>query len=300
MRAGLVTALAVALLSPFATAATLEVPATQVGGFTPGSAANLPSFQNYYVGYASVTGSGGKERTEERRSFFVFEIPEVSGTVTGATLRLEMMDPFGIAYGLGPGTFPAVCSPYPSVEVCKAAISDTTEAFALGVASVPIDVLLDPALLPEETEAVWTALESVPAAAPHVFMKGMPLPPGTTPGYAKIEIPLEGPGMAAIVTHEGGGSIVLSGWMPTWSDDDRKVPGDVFFEGSEAIFMFSDAHLHLFETPTLEIVYVPVPEPATWAMLAAGMLVCGVFGIRTRRHSQDRPSGTRNGPVGHW
>lgn len=278
-----------------ASAETLTIEALQSGGFTATSAENLPSFQNYFVGSASVAGGGGKVKTGERRSFFVFVLPDVPGTVTGATLTLQLVgkpfdpDPVGLSRGLGPGDFPDVCAPYPSVEVCKAAIEDPVEEFALGIATVPSEFVLDPSLSPAEVLAVWGALKSVPVADPVFFPKGEIYP---DEAFLPISIPLAEPALTEIATHAGGGTVVLSGWMPSFTPDERVVPGGVFFEGSEAIFMFSDVHKEVFAPPTLEIVYLPVPEPRTWLLFSLG-LVALLSGRWHRRRAGSCPEPLR-------
>lgn len=264
-----------------AQAATVSVIATQSGGFGETAAANLPSMQNYFVGYASISGAGGKARTEERRSFFVFDIPVLAGPITSATLTLELSE-FGLARGLGPGAFPGVCAGFPSVEECKKGIEDPVEEFALGVTDMPSGLVLDPGLSPAMIKSVWEGLVATPAAAPVLFEKGKTPPPGSKPGFFSVEIPLTAAGLLGIETHVGG-SLVFTGWMPTWSYDERKVPGDIFFEGSEAIFMFSDVLSAKFAPPTLEIVYAPIPEPIAAALLMSGLVVLAGAMVINRR-----------------
>lgn len=117
--------------------------------------------------------------------------------------------------------------------------------------------------------AIFAAMASV-AAEPVTFMKDGPPPPEA------IVIDLA-PGAAAGLTGKLGSDIVLTGWMPTWSEDLRPKPGDPedFFEGSELIFGFSDVHAG-YGIPTLEIEVVP--EPATIAALGLGLAV-----LRRRR-----------------
>jgi len=68
--------------------ATFDVMATQVGGFfEDGTADNEPTFQNYYVGYSTLT------KTAERRNFFYFDLSGVTDTITEASFSLIL--PFG-------------------------------------------------------------------------------------------------------------------------------------------------------------------------------------------------------------
>lgn len=275
---------------PAASADTLEIVARQTGGFKEHAAENLPSFQNYFVGYASVSGGGGKVRTTERRSFFVFDIPTIDGTILSASLVLQLSES-GLKYGLMPGDPDVLCAPHPSVPVCKEAISDPTETFAVGVTPIPGETVLSPSLDPGEVTMIWESLASTKVGE-YTFTKGFPPPSSPDPGHLEIVTELAAPGLGAIETHEGG-SLVMTGWMPTWSFDPRVDEAGVFFEGSEAIFMFSDVHAGVFTPPVLEIVYAPVPEPAPALLVLAGLgaLACGAGFRRARGAGGVSPGG---------
>src|SRR5262245_41016685 len=89
-------------LANVAAADVFVVESAQVGGFFAGGATpdNSPSFQNYFVGYGSLSGGG---RTPERRSFFHFDLSGVSGDIVSATLELKLVMPGGLKFGKGPG-----------------------------------------------------------------------------------------------------------------------------------------------------------------------------------------------------
>lgn len=253
-----------ALVAP-ASAAEVVLPAVQTGGFyASGGAQNLPSFQNYFVGYGT---SPGLPRTPERRSFFVFDLPPVPGAVvTSATLTLRL--PFGgLIYGKGPGT-PGVDDPIPS---------DPTETFALGLLPVSPAVVLSPSLTLAEGMTLFALMDDLPAATPTVFMPGTVLPDPGDGGGAVVKIALDGAGLAAV--NAGPGLFLLSGWMPSWSEDLRlsPTPPPLYFEASELIFGLTDVHLMPgVLNPTLELTLSAVPELPSWALwcIGAALLAC--------------------------
>jgi hypothetical protein len=80
--------------------------------------------------------------------------------------------------------------------------------------------------------------------------------------------------------------------MPTWTEDTRSKPGepDKYFEGSELLFGFSDVH-SAYPKPVLNLVFAPIPEPATWSMMLAGLAVVGVL-LGLRRSAAASLAGT--------
>src|SRR5262245_26788204 len=173
----------------------------QVGGFYAGGAApdNLPSFQNYYVGYGSLTGGG---RTPERRSFFHFDLAGVSGEVVSATLELKLI-PGGLIYGKGPGTPP---DPIPS---------DEFEEFQLGGVfdpALPPSKFVSTMLTTPEITGIFSAMDDAPIAPPLAFTMGGP------PPADPLVITLGAAGLT-LLEMKAGSDVVLTGWMPTWSFD---------------------------------------------------------------------------------
>jgi hypothetical protein len=225
----------------------------QVGGFYAGGAPpdNSPTFQNYFVGYGSLTGGG---RTPERRSFFHFDLSGISGDVVSATLELKLVFG-GLIFGKGPGTPP---DPIPS---------DPFEEFQLGGIfdpGLPVSKVTSPTLTPPEIMGIFGALDDAPIALPFGFTMGGPPPPDP------IVITL-GPGGLTLLEMKAGGDVVLTGWMPTWSFDSRMFMGG-FVEGSELIFGFTDVSAG-FPKPILTITTAAVPE------LGGGILVSSVSAI---------------------
>jgi len=175
----------------------------------------------------------------------------------------------GLVFGKGPG------DPEPgSVH------SDSMEMFQLGMTGIPADMVVSGSLTPEEVAGIFDSLDDMPIAAPYVFMEGAPLPePPDGKGF-EVVIPLDGMGIGAL-TAAVGGKLVLTGWMPSWSEDARKLPGAAkYFEASELIFGHSNVVPDGYPKPLLSIVYAPVPEPGSYAYFAAGL---GLLGLLVRR-----------------
>jgi hypothetical protein len=254
----------------------ISVDATQVGGFTAdGGKANDPAFQNYFVGYGTTPGFG---RTAERRSFFVFDLPALPPGSFVAAATLELRLPFGgLIFGKGPGT------PGPGVP------SDPFEAFAL-TAPMGVDkaLVLSPTLTPAEVAALFASIGAAPPAAPTKFFGlGEPLPPDPDGKGAVISLVLGAPALAKLNASLGS-DLVLTGWMPSWSEDLRPKPGDpgAFFEGSELIFGLTDVHAGV---PKPVLVLSVVPEPGAGWLLGAGVAgLCGLMVRRTRRQRFSR------------
>jgi hypothetical protein len=279
MRARFAHFVLLALGAVVGTAQAVGIEATQVGGFTAdGAKANDPAFQNYFVGYGTTPGFG---RTPERRSFFVFDLPALPPGSVVAAATLELRLPFGgLIFGKGPG------DPGPSVP------SDPFETFAL---TLPLGVdkalVLSPGLTPPEVMALFATIAAAPAAAdPKTFGLGAPLPPDPDGKGAVIALSLGAPALAKLNASLGS-DFVLTGWMPTWSEDLRPKPGDpgAFFEGSELIFGLTDVHAGV---PKPVLVLTVVPEPASALLLGAGL-----FGLalsaRARARARVRPRVSR-------
>jgi hypothetical protein len=252
--------LLLAALLPAAQALTLS--ASQTGGFyADGSYQNLPTFQNYFVGYGTTPGM---PRTAERRSFFVFDVPTLAPGefITGATLKLRLPVPGGLIFGKGPGV--------PGVDTI---VDDPMETFAVGLLSVPSSVVLSPTLTVAEATTLFGFMTTTPVAAPTPFTPGMVLPPSGDSGPPIVSIALDGMALGALNAAMGG-KVILSGWMPTWSEDLRPspTPPPFFFEASELIFGLTDVHVLAILTPKLDLATTVVPEPSALWMLATGVV----------------------------
>ena len=261
------------LLAPVtlqAQAAPLTLDATQTGGFyADGSTDNHPAFQNYFVGYGTTPGAA---RTPERRAFFTFHLPSIAGHVDAATLHLKLVFG-GLIFGKGPGV------PGPGVP------DDALETFQLGAAAVPASVVTSAALSMSDALAVFASFDDHPIAPILGFGSGFPTPP---PG-GDIEIVLDATGIAYLNAHLGA-DIVLTGWMPSWSEDTRAAPPGAptaFFEASELVFGHTDVAVPgippgSFPSPslTLKISEPPINVSAPNALL---LLAGGMLALRRRR-----------------
>ena len=244
----------------------------QTGGiFADGGLNNSPGFQNYFVGYGT---SPGLPRTAQRRSFFVFSLAAIPPDlmVVSATLKLRL--PFGgLIFGKGPGD--PLAGPVPS---------DISETFALGAIDLPSSVVLSPTLDTASAVALFGVMDDHPVASPTLFMGGG-LPPAGDGGPPIVPVVLDGAGLSALNAKRGG-EIVLTGWMPSWTEDLRPspTPPPLYFEASELIFGLTDVHALAILTPKLELMLAPVPEPASvWLGLAGLSLVAGWPWLRRRR-----------------
>ncbi len=243
----IVMVLGVMSTQPTASAGVVVVDALQTGGFfdTGLGPANSPMFQNYHVGYGTTPGF---ERTPERRSFFWFSVPHLSEEIVSAALHLEL--PFGgLIFGKGPG------DPLSGAFIP----SDPVEIFRLSATMVPADVVTSPTLTAAEAKVVFDSFAGPEIAAPVEFHLG-----GAPPAPV-IEIPLNPLGLS-ILKISAGGDLILTGSMPSWTEDLRLAPPGApttFFEASELIFGLTDVHTGAVAKPKLTIVTRAVPEPTT-------------------------------------
>lgn len=243
----------------------------QSGGvFADGGLNNGPSFQNYFVGYGTTPGFG---RTAERRSFFVFDLPPLPAgwVLRAATLELQL--PYGgLIFGKGPGE--------PGVDEVA---PDPFETFQLGLLPVASSIVTDVTLPPAAGMLLFSMMDDLPVAAPRVFHFGDPLhdiPDGDVPvPPVTIAIELDAAGLSALAAAMGpaGGEIVFSGWMPSWSHDERlnPTPPPLYFEASELIFGHTNVHVDPTLAPRLVLLAAPIPElPLVW-LWAAGLTALG-------------------------
>jgi hypothetical protein len=127
--------------------------------------------------------------------------------------------------------------------------------------------------------AIFGSFASLPTADPHVFGGGAPPPP---PG-GHIDIALNALGLLFLNTHLGS-DIVLTGWMPTWTEDLRPdpFPPPDFFEASELIFGLTDVP-GAVAMPSLTLVIAAVPEPESGILLLTGLMLA--IGARRLRRA---------------
>jgi hypothetical protein len=277
----------VMVMTPAVPAGVMTITATQSGGFYIDKADNSPAFQNYFVGYGT---SPGHERTSERRSFFWFDIPAIDGTITGATLHLAL--PFGgLIFGIAPGPVPP-----PGVPP----VHDLSESFQLSATPFSPSFVTRTDLTLVENAMVFDSLMGPSIAGSVDFsLDGTP-PPGATvePFGLDIAIPLNAAGTFFLTASEGS-SLVMSGWMPSWSHDERLAPlgsSTLYYEASELIFGLSDVHSGMIPHPRLDLFFsspAPVPEPCLALPIAAAF---GFWGVG-RKLKRLRRAVARSGSV---
>lgn len=272
---------------------TVSIDAAQVGGFYgDGAADNAVTFQNYFVGYGTTPGS---PRTEERRSFFSFDLSGISGTVTDASFSLQLKD-FGVIFGkdcagADPCTGTIIDDPgTPGIDESDPGTipTDPFEEFVLGLSSFSSAIVTDtslPATDPGGVDGmeVFEDFAATPVAGPFGFSPSDTFDFST--GSAEIVLSLTTLGIAAINDAIAtDGDLVLTGFMPTFSFEDRMTPGGSLVELDELLFGLTDivdasGTRTTLLSPFLEVTVVPLPA-AAW-VFAPGLML--LFGAGRRR-----------------
>lgn len=220
------------------------ISATQVGGFfADGSTDNSVSFQNYYVGYSTLSSLA------ERRNFFYFDLTSVTDPIVAAELTLTMPDG-GLIFGGG----------------------DVTEEFVISGSGDAgyIAAILDPMIDPMSATALFDSfgVHLGPTAAPlgeigsFTFDSSVPIPLPL-----EVVIPLGAEGLDLINANLGG-EVVITGRI---ADFTPGVPGP---EMSEILFGLSDVvdmagMPTALAVPSLTVTSVPEPSSTTFAVLAS-------------------------------
>ncbi|MBV6457438.1 MAG: hypothetical protein HONBIEJF_00547 [Fimbriimonadaceae bacterium] len=233
-------------LSPTVWADELVVTPLQVGGFFDGGFAdNKIEHQNYFVGYGTVGGV----RTSERRSFFWYHIPDFEGEVIDVHIKLKMAASTSLIFGLDPFD-----------ETKK----DPTETFQLGATFTPGLEMVRSDLTTDEAQTIFDGMNDFAVADPYVFSMSEEYEfPFTT------EIHMNAFGKS-IISSIRGGDVTITGWMPTWSHDERLDGEGDYLEGDELLYGLSDIP-GIVPPPELTIRYEPVPEPITALALLMGV-----------------------------
>jgi hypothetical protein len=233
---GLALLLALASGAPLvAVAKTVAVASTQVGGFyADGTKDNFEGFQNYFVGYGTTPGFA---RTSERRSFFVFDLGAITGSITAATFSLTM--PFEGVVG-----------------------DEPSETFVLSASPVPAATVLATALPPPAAMMVFGSLGTGALVAPEL---GIDV--GAPPYDMVLTMSLNEIGLAALNIRPPGGMVVLGGRMASWSFDPDPMhePDELLFGHSDVVF---------FGTPIVAkpmLTMTVVPEPSAWLLMLSGL-----------------------------
>lgn len=277
--------LAAAVHTAPVSADTLIVPVTQLGGFLgDGSFANDEDFQNYYVGYSTLTSRA------ERRSFFVFDVPVFApgmGELVGIDFAIRLPTG-GLVFGKQLDT---ADPPMP--------YSDTEETFALSLTPFTADLVTSP--LDSATAAtVFDALGSADLGSVTISSDEMlpfePPPPGFYPlETAEVIVPFSPAGMGLFVGSVAPGTpVVLGGVMTSWTANDELEPGSGgLVEKSELMFGLSDYRTYIaavdsveftgLPSPELRFHFAPVPLPGGAVMLLPAVAALGLVRRRGRR-----------------
>jgi hypothetical protein len=290
IRTGLIVAGLLLTAPPLLATPVTTVEASQVGGFfADGGADNSAGFQNYFVGYGT---SPGVPRTAERRSFFVFDLSGVSGTVTSASFSLILKD-FGLIFGkdcsgMEPCTGELVDDPgTPGVDESDPATIplDTFEEFVVGVTPLPSDVITDEFIPMEEAAMVFDTFDDAIVTDPVIFTSESP--PPFEDGEFEVVLALNAAGIAVLndAISTGTDEIILTGFMPTWSFEDRTFCDDPLgcppgapklVESSELMFGLTDLVVDGVPTdlasPSLELTLAPIPVPPALPLFLSGLL----------------------------
>lgn len=228
--------------------------AIQAGGFLDGGLAdNTPGHQNYFVGYGTVAGF----RSPQRRSFFWYHVPMFPGVVLDVSIKLKMLATTSLIFGYNPA---------------EASHHDPTESFQLGATFTDAGTMTRLDLTSSEAQAIFDTMDDHPIAPSYDFsmstMYSFPM---------IVDVHLDDFGKSLISTHRGM-DIVLTGWMPTWTENLELDGSGHYIEGDELLFGLSDVP-GLVPAPPMSIVFSPVPEPASLLVVGLGALAT----LRRRR-----------------
>lgn len=224
----------------------IKADALQVGGFLEGGLTdNSLGHQNYFVGYGSVGGF----RSPERRSFLWYHIPSFEGTIVDVSIKFKMVAATSLIFGYDPGS--------PTGH-------DAVEKFQLGATTVDHGTMTRLDLSTSEAETIFEGMDDHPIAPANEFSMS------TTYDFPfTVDVHLDSLGKS-IVSSKRGLDLVLTGWMPTWTENDELDASRHLIEGDELLFGLSDVP-HLAPEPEMTIAFTSVPEPGSVAALAIGM-----------------------------
>ena len=228
-----------------------DVETTQVGGFfETGTPDNEATFQNYFVGLSTPAGSSTP--LPERRSFFIFDIPEFGPdeTLVDATFSIYLPTEFSI-----PANFTG------GIEVFDITSSDFTA-----------EEILDPVGFGLAPEEIFPTFGFGDFYGDAVFEEA---DPPTGPFPLEIVIPLS-PTAIDDIAMSAGGKFVITGRMASY-DPAPDASAEIIFSLSDLVVGGSETSL---PSPFLSL--TTIPEPNAVALLAVISCI-GFSRIRRRR-----------------
>ncbi len=249
--------IASALLASAAHAGIIEVDSFHLGGFYGPDEMGMPSsfpdndmsFQNYFMGRTTVDGF----TTEERRTFFAFDLSGVFGSIGEDETIVSVSFEFELLFG----------------GVIANFTDDAPEHVTFSSTAMPYEAIVDPDALGVSPEEVWDTLGTGTEYA------GFDIVPGETPtGPHAVDLAPE-----AIMDMELAASMdeifVLSGKLDTYDP-----AMDALFE---FVFGLSDIVVDSMPTgmpvPKLVITTGPIPAPSGLAIIS----IAGLMSTRRRR-----------------
>ena len=250
--------IATSLLASVAHAGIIEVDSFHLGGFYGPDAMGMPSgtpdndmsFQNYFMGRTTVEGF----TTEERRTFFAFDLSGVFGAIPEGEKIVSVSFEFELLFG----------------GVIANFTDDAPEHVTFSSTSTPYEAIVDPDAFGISPEEVWETLGTGTPYAGFDIVPG-----GTLPGPHAVDLAPE-----AIMDMELAASMdevfVLSGKLDTYDP-----AMDALYE-----FVFGLSDIVVDSTPTgmpvpkLVITTAPIPAPS-------GLAILGIAGLLTAHRRRD-------------
>ena len=216
----------------------VEIPLLQTGGFyADGSLDNLPTFQNYFIGYSTTTPF---PRTEERRHFFVFDLTAISTPIMAADLSLILPGGGLIA-------------------------DEPSETWVATGTAVPAATFMDTGLTPMEALPIFAEMGSAVE-----IIDPVDFGPGDDDDLLRPHA-FNSDGVTFLNDHLGG-LVAISGYMPSWSmEPEVDEPSELIFGHTNVVSDFDSP----IDPPILTLVLIPEPSAPCTITLAVAMMLFG-------------------------
>lgn len=246
--------IATALFTASAAADTFEVDSFHLGGFFGPDEAGMPSgipdndmsFQNYFMGRTTVEGF----TTEERRTFFAFDLTSVFDSIAEGEEIVSVSFEFELLFG--------------------GVIANFTDGMAEHVTfsstDSPYEAIVDPGMFGATPEEIWSTLGTGTEYAGFDIEAG-----ATPPGMYGVDLAPEAI-MDMEMAASMGDAFVISGKLDTY-DPDVAALFEFVFGLSDIV---DDGMPTGMPIPKLVITTAPVPAPS-------GLALLGVAGLATTR-----------------